>query len=76
MPLKLYKRKGVWYYDGTVNKRRLRYSTGTADKTIASRIAAKAENDAWKGHLDGPESILTFAQAALKYRAPTSKFGF
>lgn len=76
MPLKLYKRKGVWYYDGTVNQRRLRYSTGTADKAIAARIAAKAENDAWKSHLDGPESVLTFAQAAIKYRAANKQSRF
>lgn len=69
MPLRLYKRGGIWHYRGTVAKRRLRGSTGTASKDIAQRIAAEAEARQWKGHLDGPASVLTFAQAAMLYRA-------
>jgi integrase len=69
MPLKLYRRGEVWHYRGTVAGRRLRGSTGTADKTRAQRIAAQKEDRQWKGHLDGPEAVLTFAQAAIKYRA-------
>ncbi|TSJ60495.1 site-specific integrase [Starkeya sp. 3C] len=67
MPLKIYKRGDVWHYRGTVAGRRLRGSTGSSDKAVAQRIAAEREATAWKGHLDGPESVLTFAQAAALY---------
>ena len=69
MPLKIYKRRGVWHYRGTVAKRRLRGSTGAANKETAARIAAEIEDKAWKRRLDGPGAILTFAQASIKYRA-------
>ena len=41
MPLKVYKRGGIWHYRGTVAGRRLRGSTGTASKEIAQRIASE-----------------------------------
>jgi integrase len=69
MPVKLYRRGEIWHYRGTVAGRRLRGSTRTSDKARAQRIAAEKEDRQWKGHLDGPASVLTFAQAALKYRA-------
>lgn len=69
MSLKIYRRGKVWHYRGTVARRRLRGSTGATDKTIAARIAAEIEQRHWKGHLDGPQSVLTFAQAAMLYRA-------
>lgn len=69
MPLKIYKRGGLWHYRGTVAKRRLRGSTGTANKETAAQIAAEIENRAWKRRLDGPGAVLTFAQASIKYRA-------
>lgn len=69
MPLKIYRRNGIWHYRGTVAKRRLRGSTGTASKEVAQRIAAEVESKHWKGHLDGPASVLTFAQAAMLYRS-------
>lgn len=70
MPLSLYRRDDgeIWHYRGTVAGRRLRGSTGTAKKEIAQRYIAELETRAWKGHFDGPESILTFAQAAILYR--------
>lgn len=68
MPLKIYKRGDVWHYRGSVAGRRLRGSTGTADKITAGRIAAEREAKAWKGRLDGPAAILSFAQAAMLYR--------
>lgn len=68
MPLTLYKRGKVWHYRGTVAGRLLRNSTGTTDKKRAERIAAEAEAEAWKSRLDGPESVLTFAQASQIYR--------
>lgn len=69
MALNIYKRGQIWHYRGTVAGRRLRGSTGAADKDIAARIAAEVEARHWKGHLDGPGAVLTFAQAAILYRA-------
>ena len=69
MPVKIYKRGAVWHFRGTVAGRLLRGSTKTASKEIAQRIAAEHEARHWKGHLDGPASVLTFAQAAMMYRA-------
>lgn len=68
MPLKLKRVKGIWYYSGTAAGQRLRGSCKTTDKAIAARIAAEAHDRAWKYRLDGPEAILTFAQAAIMYR--------
>lgn len=68
MPITIYKRGDIWHYRGTVADRRLRGSTHTADKTTALRIAAEIEARQWKGHLDGPASVLTFAQAVELYR--------
>lgn len=69
MPLKIYKRGDVWHYRGTVAGRRLRGSTGTTDKSIAAREVAILETRTWKHRHDGPEAVLTFAQAAMLYRA-------
>lgn len=69
MPVKVYKRGAVYHYRGTVSGRRLRGSTGTADKERAERIAATKETELWKYHNDGPGSVLTFAKASILYRA-------
>lgn len=71
MPLKLFLRGGVWHYRGTIAKRRLRGSTGIAkaQKELAKRAVAEIETNQWKCNFDGPETVLTFAQAALAYRA-------
>lgn len=69
MPLKVKKRGGTYHYGGTVAGRRLRGTTGTADKVIAERIAAERETEEWKRHLDGPRAVLTFAKASILYRA-------
>jgi hypothetical protein len=73
MPLKLYRRKGVYYCRGTVGptgkRRRYNVSLHTSDKDIAARQVAEIESGHWKGHFDGPEAILTFARAAQIYRA-------
>lgn len=71
MPLKLYLRGGTWHYRGTVAKRRLRGSTGVPKnlKDIAARKVAEIETREWKCDSDGPQAVLTFAQAALSYRA-------
>ena len=68
MPLKLYRRGKIWHYRGTVAGRRLRGSTQTSSKETAQRIALGKEDREWKGRLDGPASVLTFAQAAMMYR--------
>jgi integrase len=68
MPLKLFRRGQVWHYRGTVAKRRLRGSTGSEDKATAQQIIADLEAQAWKCHIHGPASVLTFAQAAILYR--------
>lgn len=69
MPLTIKKRGNTYHYSGTVAGRRLRGSTGTTDKARAERIAAERESDEWKRHLDGPGAVLTFAKAALLYKA-------
>lgn len=68
MPLKLRKRGEIWHYSGTVAGRRLRGSTKTAQKGEAIRIANKLETDALECDRNGPENVLTFAQAAILYR--------
>lgn len=68
MPLTIYKRGKIWHYRGTVAGRVIRGSTKTENKAIAQRIAAEREAREWKGNLDGPEAVLTFAQAAILYR--------
>lgn len=67
MPLKLYRRGEIWHYAGTVAGRRLRGSTKTALKDEAEHIVNEAERRALKGDRD-PGSLLTFAQASMKYR--------
>lgn len=73
MPLKLYRREGIYYCRGTVGptgkRRRINKSLHTENKDIAARQAAELESGYWKGHFDGPEAILTFARAAQIYRA-------
>jgi integrase len=70
MPLKLYQRGKVWHFRGTVGNpgRRLRGSCKTTDKAIASRQIAEIESREWKCSFDGPQAVLTFAQAAMLYR--------
>lgn len=67
MPLTVFRRGKIWHYRGSVAGRRLRGSTKTADRKTAQRIAAEIEARHWKGHLDGPEAVLTFANAANLY---------
>lgn len=75
MPLKLYRRgkNGTLHYRGTIGPAgRRKFFSGsckTSDQDIAARQVAEIEARYWKGHFDGPESILTFAQAAVMYRA-------
>ena len=69
MPLKLYQRGQIWHFRGTVAGRRLRGSCKTSSKAIAARQIAEIEAKQWKCGFDGPQAVLTFAQAALAYRA-------
>jgi integrase len=68
MPLKLYARNKVWHYRGTVAGNRLRGSCKTKNKDVAARQIAEIEAREWKCSFDGPQAILTFAQAAALYR--------
>lgn len=68
MPLTIYKRGKIYHYRGTVAGNRLRGSCRTAVKEIAERIKADLEQREWKGRLDGPASVLTYAQASHLYR--------
>lgn len=67
MPLKLYRRGEIWHYRGTVAGRRLRESTGTADRKVAERIKAEVESRAWQRRFDGPGAGLTMAQVFNAY---------
>jgi threonine dehydrogenase-like Zn-dependent dehydrogenase len=66
MPLKLYARGRlkIWHYRGTVAGNRLRGSCETTNKAIAARQVAEIEAREWKCSFDGPQAVLTFAQAA------------
>lgn len=68
MPLRLKKRGDIWWYAGTVAGRRLRGSTKTTQKGEAERIANEVESHELAGRRD-PGAVLTFAQAAIEYRA-------
>lgn len=71
MSLKLYKRRTrngfVWHYRGTVEGCRLRGTTGTADKKIATKIASQIETRQFKGDLFAGKANLTFPQAVTVY---------
>lgn len=75
MPLSLYRRgkAGIFHYRGTIGpvgrRKFLSGSCKTANKDLAARQIAEIEARYWKGALDGPESILTFEQAAVLYCA-------
>lgn len=68
MPVTIYKRGDIYHYRGTVNGRRLRGTCQTADRKTALRIASAKEQEAWKSDLDGPDAVLTFAQAVEHYK--------
>ena len=72
MPLKLYRRDGIWHYRGTVGppdrRARLRGSCKTKDKTTAERQIAEIDRQYWQGYFDGPQAVLTFKVACDLYR--------
>jgi len=69
MPLTIYRRGRIWHYRGTVAGRRLRGSCQTTDRAQATRTASQIDSSEWKRRDDGPEAVLTFAQAAMLYRS-------
>ncbi|WP_267550283.1 site-specific integrase [Rhizobium rhizogenes] len=76
MPISIYKRGDIYHYRGTVNGRRLRGTCQTSDRKTALRIASAKEQEAWKGDLDGPDAILTFAEAVEHYKAAARSHRF
>ena len=68
MSLTIYRRGKIYHFRGTIAGRRLRGSCKTADKAIAARQIAEIETRQWKCSFDGPQAVLTFAQAAFLYR--------
>jgi integrase len=56
-----------WWFETTVAGRRIRKSTGTADRQAAQEIANEAERAALRSRIFGPESVATFAQAVNLY---------
>ncbi len=73
MPLTIFKRGKVWHYRGTVGppgaRRKLRGSCRTTKRADAERFIAEKDAREWKRGFDGPAAVLTFAQAAILYRA-------
>jgi integrase len=67
MPLKVYKRGEIYHYRGKVAGRKLRGTTGTANREIAEQIANRIEAREWKRDLHGPEAVLRFSDAAAAY---------
>ena len=57
----------TWHYSGTVRGERLRGSCKTTQKEIAEAYAAEIERRAWQGSLYGPETVVTFENAAILY---------
>jgi len=69
MPLTLYRRGRIWHYRGTLGSKRLRGSTKTESEEAAQRVIYELEGRYWRVRFDGPEAVLTFAQAASVYRS-------
>jgi hypothetical protein len=72
MPLKIFKRKTkdgkfVYHFRGTVAGRRLRGTTGTADRKAALEVAAQVEHRNYKGRSIKAEGSLTFPAAVTLY---------
>lgn len=64
--LKLYLRNKTWWVTGTVNRERIRESTGHTDKKRAQSWASKRQWELEQVAVFGPESVLTFG-AALNF---------
>jgi integrase len=69
MPLKIYKRGGIWHYRGTVAGHRLRGSTRTEDRKTAARFASEIQNRQYQRGTDAVDQALTFPKAVSLYLA-------
>lgn len=65
----LFKRKGgsVWWYDFTVDGRRVRRSSKTSDKRLAEDIAHKDEARFRRAAVHGEKAVLTFPEIVAAY---------
>jgi integrase len=64
---KLYKRGDTWHYSFTVEGVRIRRSSGTSDRKLAADAAIEHERRERRAAVHGPESVLTFSEAAGLY---------
>jgi len=72
MPLKLKRYPGRgpnWYIRGTVRRRYVDETTGTADRAAAEDIRIKREAELLRESIHGPSLDCTFADAAVEYVA-------
>jgi len=67
MPFKLYRRGSTYWYSGTVDGRRVRESTRTSDRELATDIASKREWELRRAAVYGPDAVLTFGAAVSMY---------
>ena len=65
--LKITWRRGTAYATGTIAGQRVRRSLGTGSQAQAEQLIASLEARLWKGHIHGPEAVVTFAEAATDY---------
>lgn len=65
----LYKRSDsdLWWYDITINGRRVRASTGTADRKQATEIHDKIKADSWRITRLGEKPVYSWRQAVVRY---------
>lgn len=76
MPLTLYKRGKIWHYRGTVAGERRRGSTKSEKKSVAEKIVAAIQSEAWQSFIVGPRATLTFEEAAQAYRSAGKSIRF
>lgn len=63
----LFKRGEIWWYNFTVDGRRIRRSSKTSDRRIAEDKAAKDEWQHRRAAVHGVEAVITFQQAVALY---------
>lgn len=63
----LTKRGKIWWYSFTIEGKRIRRSAKTSDKEEAAEIAAKEQWRHRRIAVHGPESVITFGEAAVLY---------
>lgn len=69
MSLRLIRRagSGVWQITGTVAGTRVRESTRTSKRSIAEQMCSQRENELHRAAIFGGASVVTWAQAVLRY---------